>query len=102
MATYKQNEPRPHYDNKPFKRFVKKDGDDYVPKRYPTSPKRPPGYVPPVQKRCECGGKLKPRGSLGCVGQTSVKCTKCGKRITTKLYKGMAGLETFGYNVRGR
>ncbi len=75
-------------------RYFVKDGDDeYVPRR----PAR--RYTPGVSsapkaalKKCECGGKLKPKGSIGAAGHTSSKCNKCGQRSYTKTYRGRDGL----------
>ena len=75
------------------KNFVKDGDDNYVPRR-PTY--RPPaGQARPKKQpytKCECGGKMKPRGSIGTCGQASSKCTKCGKRVYTQQYKGRDGL----------
>jgi hypothetical protein len=78
------------YKEQKVQKFFVKDGDDdYVPRR----PTRRAQSSTPIQphKRCECGGKMKARGSMGVSGYISSKC-KCGKRAYTKIYKGVAGL----------
>ena len=77
-------------NEKTQKHFVKDGDDDYVPRR----PIRriPSGGPKQPHKQCECGGKLKPRGVVDGVGRTSAKCTKCGKRLYSQHYKGVAGL----------
>jgi hypothetical protein len=80
-------------EHKAQKFFVKDGDDEYVPRR---PVRRYPATTTSVQrvayKKCECGGKLKPRGSIGCDGRSSAKCNKCGVRTYTKHYKGIAGL----------
>lgn len=35
--------------------------------------------------RCEhCGGPLKPRGAVGCVGHLRWKCRRCGRTVWTR------------------
>ena len=72
------------------KNFVK-DGDDYIPRR-PVRRPLVPGAPRIIHKKCECGGKLKLKGSLGTSGHTSAKCSKCGKRSYTRTYRGRTGL----------
>ncbi len=82
-------------EHKTQKYFVKDGDDEHVarrpPRRYPTT-NSPTQKV--VYKKCDCGGKLKPRGSIGCEGRVSSKCNKCGVRIYSKTYKGRDGLAT--------
>lgn len=69
--------------------FVKDGDDEYAPRR----PIRRMGGSPRVpHKTCECGGRLKPRGTIGVSGRTSAKCNKCGTRAYTQYYKGAGGL----------
>jgi hypothetical protein len=72
-------------------RFFVKDGDDYVPRRPKPMPN--PGATKMPRKRCECGGKLVPKGSIGIAGKISSRCNKCGKRKYTTKYRGVEGLE---------
>lgn len=80
-------------EQKTQKFFVKDGDDEYVPRR---PARRYPSTNNPIQKvaykKCECGGKLKPRGSIGCDGRTTSKCNKCGIRSYVKTYKGREGL----------
>lgn len=79
-------------EHKTQKYFVKDGDDEYVPRRqqrrYPSNNSTPKA----VFKKCECGGKLKPRGSIGAEGRVSAKCNKCGRRTYNKVYKGREGL----------
>lgn len=74
------------------KHFVKDGDDDYIPRR--PHRRTPSNNSTPRQphKKCECGGKLKPRGTIGVAGHTSSKCTKCGRRVYQHHYKGKDGL----------
>lgn len=71
------------------KHFVKDGDDDYMPRR---PIRRISGMPSQPYKKCECGGKLRPRGALNAIGHSSVKCNKCGKRVHTQHYKGILGL----------
>lgn len=79
-------------EHKTQRYFVKDGDDDYVPRRpqrkYPSQHSAPKVAF----KKCECGGKLKPRGTIGVEGRVSSKCNKCGRRVYSKLYKGRDGL----------
>lgn len=78
--------------DKTQRHFVK-DGDDHYSAKRPIKRTLPGSSMPkPSHKKCECGGKLKPRGAVGCNGQTSIKCTKCSRRTYTMHYKGLLGL----------
>jgi len=35
--------------------------------------------------RCDCGGHLKPRGAVGCMGHLRSKCRKCGRTVWVRL-----------------
>jgi hypothetical protein len=75
-------------------KFFVKDGDDkYIPRPKPRRFSNSPNAIPRVpHKKCVCGGKLKPRGSIGGAGMISSKCNNCGKRVYTKTYRGRDGL----------
>jgi hypothetical protein len=77
-------------EQKTQRHFVKDGDDEYMPRR----PMRRVGAGGPrvPHKQCDCGGKLKPRGSSGVAGRTSAKCNKCGRRVYTQHYKGKDGL----------
>lgn len=76
-------------EQKTQRHFVKDGDDEYIPRR----PIRRATNSPRVpHKQCDCGGKLKPRGSIGVAGRTSAKCNKCGRRVYTEHYKGKDGL----------
>lgn len=73
-------------------RYFVKDGDDYVPRRPPRRHNNNQHAIRITYKKCECGGKFKPRGAISADGRLSSKCTKCGKRTYTKNYRGRDGL----------
>ncbi len=76
------------------KHFVKDGDDDYAPRRPMRRPPATGGSTTPRQphKKCGCGGKLKPRGTIGVAGRITAKCVKCGQRTYTQTYKGKDGL----------
>lgn len=79
-------------DRSKTQRFTKDDDDEKIPRR---PFKRAIGSVSkpkPIYTKCQCGGNMKPRGSIGTCGLTSARCTGCGRREYTKHYKGRAGL----------
>lgn len=78
-------------ENKTQKRFIK-DGDDEYYLRRPIKRQSTNSIARQPHKKCECGGKLKDKGSIGASGRSSSKCNLCGKRIHVQVYKGRAGL----------
>ena len=72
-------------------RYVVKDGDDeYIGRK---QPRRQSLMPKPPNKKCDCGrGKLKAKGATDSAGRLSSKCTKCGKRVYIRTYRGKDGL----------